>query len=1517
MDKPAVHRSVMGRIGRIAGWTVGSIVVVPLALVTLVFLALTVRPIRNFAVKKGVEYANSVMGGYTVAVKSVDRIDPWGLNARGIQLFDDKKRELVNAPWVLVRLKPWPLIHNTLRLTRVEIDGVRAHLYPADPNKPPEPEEPPSKPSTFVVRAEHVRIRDAQAVMDYDDRTLTAVVGTLAVGGVYGPKPALAIKEASIRVDADEVMLLRLHTTKGTWSAEKGGQVGIAAQVVDAPLTLAADLPALDQMEPWPIKTVSLQLSNVNRRTVKLLGVKDGAGMQTSVGLTLAAKAQGEKLSANLKLQTGKHGIVSIGASADDKVYDLSLAILPTQLAAIATLLPNLKVQGNLLAHATHGEDRMPRKVDLRWDNVAVNDGAFPDGALRGELALPIVRIASVKLEGLEDRFAVQAEYDTKRSRGKGAIQFHELRLQSVELLEKQGLAGLLDGGLEANLAASTINADGKLMVRDFKHPSAQLGSLDLGLAVSGTLVAPVGHFNLAIERLAAGKVKLDKMTAELLATPKTLSAKIAAVGPDTNMKLELGGQRGSDSSLRVQGIGRGVIAKKELRFDLRELHYAEQSLSVQELALFTGKQSVVLNGKLDAQDRIDALITLTSIDLTEWASYGNVAGLEGKLGGTAKIGGTTSEPNVDSTLKLEQVKYKSDLPLDGTIALKGDLATRKAALKVGVYSSDELGARIEAAVAIPKRPVDLSKAILGARLNLKASVFMPVGQISAIAGDQLAGLDGMLEAHVTADGTLEAPKLDADISARLKLPEQKGDPVEALRVTAKIDKDQGKVSFYGKDEVGELLSFDGYLAWPGGNPRAALARPTAWRETKFELRADLQPRRLDTMQGVFAYFTKIYAISLPVSASAKVKFEGDHGTLGGTAAFRATIYGDKLDGRCRLGTTSAVDLDLELREDHLDAKMGAKTDGGGAITGTISSVLALNALNGKDPVFGPAKVSLKGQDIAIHKLPGLCNLQSGSASFDADISGLGKQKPKLDLTASIDNLSAPMTESVNVGLRAQVAEFKADLSINLKSKTRQVGYIEAHLPLTYAAGSTTPTVAPDAALQGKVQLDKLPLANVLSFTEAFGRIGGSASANLALGGKLNDPYPEGHVELKDVNLSLAALAQPFRGVNAYLDIKGRSLNLRKLTARDRDGKLSLQGFANLNKDMSGTGGLYIEADRFPLRQQGTIIGELTIRARADAKIPADLKAQAQLKILDGRIWLTGERGKSVQTLDAHPDISFADEKTDSDTEAEAQAEGHPGVVLGLFTIKTEQPLWLEHQDFSLQVGVDVKLAQDDSGAPTLLGQAELVRGDLKLLGKVFKLKNGVIRFTGDMPPDPELDIKATFKPPAGPDLIVSVSGRGSSPIIDFSGAATNASEAVALLTGKSQQSQNSANSDATSQMASIASNMTAGLLVMSARRKFGDWVPMISVQTGPGGTPSGATAGFDASKLIPPWAEGFARSAYVEGMIGSGGQAGGSSSTGGVGLGVKLEVALPHDFVTDLGYGPGSSWSTDVAWSP
>lgn len=72
------------------------------------------------------------------------------------------------------------------------------------------------------------------------------------------------------------------------------------------------------------------------------------------------------------------------------------------------------------------------------------------------------------------------------------------------------------------------------------------------------------------------------------------------------------------------------------------------------------------------------------------------------------------------------------------------------------------------------------------------------------------------------------------------------------------------------------------------------------------------------------------------------------------------------------------------------------------------------------------------------------------------------------------------------------------------------------------------------------------------------------------------------------------------------------------------------------------------------------------------------------------------------------------------------------------------------------------------TAAPTITGQADLIRGGYEFAGKRFELSKGRIRFFGENPPDPQLDIAAE----ADVDSLsarITIGGTASKPIIAFS----------------------------------------------------------------------------------------------------------------------------------------------------
>src|SRR4029079_3531522 len=114
------------------------------------------------------------------------------------------------------------------------------------------------------------------------------------------------------------------------------------------------------------------------------------------------------------------------------------------------------------------------------------------------------------------------------------------------------------------------------------------------------------------------------------------------------------------------------------------------------------------------------------------------------------------------------------------------------------------------------------------------------------------------------------------------------------------------------------------------------------------------------------------------------------------------------------------------------------------------------------------------------------------------------------------------------------------------------------------------PTVAPDAPVRARMRFHELPLSGPLSAVPELGQVGGTASADLTLAGTLQAPEPSGFLELHEVGFTIASLAQPVRHLNGGITLKDRELSVERLTAKDGDGDVKLNG--SLKLDEAGTG---------------------------------------------------------------------------------------------------------------------------------------------------------------------------------------------------------------------------------------------------------------------------------------------------------------------------------------------------------
>jgi autotransporter translocation and assembly factor TamB len=1486
-----------------------------LALAALPFLLLLIPAVREYALAHGLAYLRD-QTGYSLSVGELERIDPWALHARELHLKDETGQELVALAGVDVSLRPSSLLRGGITLPSVRVWGLRVSL-PEASSEQPEATEPPAKEtqdgaSSFEIRVERARVEDAELGLSWLDADYRVRIEQLEAGGSWGRSWNVGLRSLDANLQRAGRELVWLSSQAGEWDAERGGTMTLAGAIGRAPLFMNVKLAALSDEQLWPAGSLDLTVRGLDRRGLEPLGVPEGAGLVRGQDLTLQADSTGTQLEARLSLRS-QAGQLELSARLDPQQLEATLQLPRLRLAEASDYLPDLRAQGSL--HARWGYAGAPYPLEAEWRQVKLDGEALPNGRASGSLDLDAgwVHLDQLVLQGFERALELRGSYGFDAGDAELALRLREFSLERIPWLQSQGIQGSSDAQLAFRAKGEQdFTAQGFLELRKPRYAAVSARRVQLQLALVGELDAPRGEAELVVQQLKAQRMVLDRLALDFDGDTQHVHGKLLAFGPDSAFSADLLGSRPSAETYELKGSGNGRFAGRPVYFRLASFAENETGAYIGELWLRSERQRLHGRAQLDRKQRFDAILETQSLDLASWAQLAGVDGLKGHVEAFVHASGTAERPLVNVKLTAASVYGMNEGPFDVMLNLETDLEQGKLSSDMELTSPVDPDLRVNANVraAFPASDLAaLSSVLEETTYELTLRSRAPIARLAHHAGPRMEALRGTLSANLDAHGNLDDPHAELSVNATLGMPADTDDPPEVLNVKAKVTPELGQLQIALSDVEGALLSIQGEAEWPAGSLRKAVQQTTSLTTLpKFHLRAFLAERRLDMMQGAVAYLAGVYKLAMPIRAKAELDLQGEADRLEGTARAKLLVFGDKLDADCALGTQSKIDLDAELKQNELRLKFLGYAQDGGSLKGDVRTTLARDSTrpDGTSPL-GTTRIEAEGNRIALSKMPGLCDLSGGRADFTLRGEAFGERPPQAALELQVVDLQTVRSEPLGIKLKAGLDAKSAHVHSELSSRGKTTGTLAAKVALRYA-DSMLPSIAADAPLEAQLSVRDLPLAPFMSIGEQLGRPGGHATADLKVTGTLDRPRPKGFVEVHDASLSIAALAQPFRGVHARVELDQHRLTLRELTAKDLGGTLRVSGEARYADDFSGLANLRIEAKKFPLRRQGVVVGELTTNTLVSAALNQTLQADVDVKVRDGRIWLTGEQGGEVQSLDANSAVRFID--APEETAQEAGQPSEPGLSLRKLKLASEREIWLMHKDFSVQVGFDIRISQEDG--PKIEGEARLVRGDFMLLGKSFDIQKGAIRFTGDSPPDPELDLRASYRSNTGEDLIVQITGRGSSPALTFSGAATNAGDAVLVLSGRGKAgAENQARADA----AGFAASVTAGLLSVTARRELGDWVPMLRVETDAQGTPSRAAAGFDASKLIPPFLDGIAKGAYVEGIVGS--TQTNNPRGGSVGLGVRLELAFPRDLITTFGYGPGPNWSTDLAWAP
>jgi len=441
-------------------------------------------------------------------------------------------------------------------------------------------------------------------------------------------------------------------------------------------------------------------------------------------------------------------------------------------------------------------------------------------------------------------------------------------------------------------------------------------------------------------------------------------------------------------------------------------------------------------------------------------------------------------------------------------------------------------------------------------------------------------------------------------------------------------------------------------------------------------------------------------------------------------------------------------------------------------------NTLALSAL---DLAFGAARVTADAAldaerlqldakvarlDLAALAPFGVPRAFTGRADGAVSIAG-PRSAPRGDLSLKVDALrSADLPEgpAMTLDLTGRWQAGRLTLDGDLAGLPGKPATLTADLPLALAADSLTLSVPPQESISGRLAW-RGDAATVWPLVPVSGhRLDGRLAVDMAVAGQVGNPRLSGQAGLSKGRYENLETGTILENLELQLDLEGERVVLTKLSASDGNGgKLTASGSAEIDParhfpfDLKGemTDFTAVRRDEVTAQASGTFGAEgdttsALLRAKLETKT-VELRIPEKLPpdVVDLNVVETG--GARTQTASAAP----------------AKAAAPP------IDLRLDVAIDMPRRVFLRGRGLDSEWSgrfaiTGPAEAPVVDGKLQIVRGQLMVLGKVFKLKRGQVTLPADAKIDPLLDIEAEHQ---GKSITVTatITGRASNPAFALS----------------------------------------------------------------------------------------------------------------------------------------------------
>jgi len=520
------------------------------------------------------------------------------------------------------------------------------------------------------------------------------------------------------------------------------------------------------------------------------------------------------------------------------------------------------------------------------------------------------------------------------------------------------------------------------------------------------------------------------------------------------------------------------------------------------------------------------------------------------------------------------------------------------------------------------------------------------------------------------------------------------------------------------------------------------------------------------------------------------------------------------------------------------------------------------------------------------------------SVAADVDLVGVPVETLRL-YTDALDALHGKLKGRVTVAGSARNPRVEADLSLRggrvgtealqrltlealvedstllatLVMKGREGGQLSARvgspIDLSFARPRTLDERFGQPGLDGEIHGDGLSMGLATGFLEGAYDPTGSLGVSGKVRGSLLEPNPDIRLSLTDGGVCMSTLEVCFEQAQLQAEATRDVVVLEQLTVRSRpareqpsrrkkdddaddelsDGWLEASGSFQLgalketsldvrSKDfwLSSTrqvklridSGLLVRGVYPDLRVRGGITANMLKLELGD-----ELRHKAWPMERDPDLYV--HRGAGVAGKQHGP---VQRERTLLDTldlDVRLVLERNCWLYMDVSAVEGVSALGSIRPDLQLEGDVGITLA---GGVMSTRGEVSTIRGNLTVMGRQFKVDHGGVTFTGATPPDPQIDVTATYRSRHG-DIAVHVEGRASAPRLEFT-SEDLPDEAdilsVLLFGAPADQIRPGAGAEGGDEMAFIT-NMLASKANQALSKVMGKGaVDMINLETSPAG---------------------------------------------------------------------------------